>query len=311
MSKKKQGDNPIREEEEQAELESSAETEEESAGEMSDEDEDAALDMEHAVGDEVAEPAEVAAINIDNETAIEADKGVEKHEEEIRGELKVEKGGNKAKKEVQDKKEIVAKTKSKRYLKMSFLVDKTKRYPLEEAVELVKKTSMARFDASVEIHIKLLEKKGKKKGPEDSGRGIFHLPNGLGKELKVVILDEKMADEIFTSKKVNFDVAIAKPDLMQKLGKIAKILGPKGKMPNSKFGTVSDDPEKAREDILSGKVEYKADTGGVIHQMVGKVSWEDEKIKENILSVLQSLPKTRIESVSVASTMGPGVKVEW
>lgn len=278
-------DNPIKESEEEALIESNADTEEETelGVDETDENQLEASEVKKVVGDEASIPAEVAAINTDNETAKEAEKIV----------MSADK-----------------KSRSKRYLAIAEKVDPNKRYSVDEAIELTKNTSTTKFEGSVELHVKLTEKKGKKKGVDELVRGMFSLPHGVGKDLKVVVVTEEMIDEVFKTKKVNFDVAVATPSLMPKLGKIAKILGPKGKMPNPKFGTVSENPEKAKEEIEKGRVEYKADAGNVVHQMVGKTSWDNQKIKENIMAVVQIFPKNRIQSLALTSTMGTGIKVE-
>lgn len=284
----KKEENEIIEAEQEAVIESDSDTEEEAevGMEETDENELEATAIKKAVGDVSAVPAEVAALNTDNETAQEASKNTGKT--------------------VSQKK-----FRSKRYASLSEMVDKGKKYPIDEAIELAKSTSNTKFAASVELHIKISEKKGKKKGTDELARGIFHLPHGLGKALKVAVLDETMIDQIFKTKKVDFDVAVATPALMSKLGKVAKILGPKGKMPNPKTGTVTDDPGKVKAEIEKGKVEYKVDANNVIHQMIGKASWENDKIRENMMVVLQALPKNRIQSVAITTTMGPGIKIEY
>lgn len=248
-------------------------------------------------------PAEVAAVNTDNETAQEATEGKKETKEE-----KKETASSAVKQKPAQGKE---RNRSKRYQEVAKQVQLGQHYPIDEAIELVKNTASTKFESSVELHIKMVEKKGKKKGGEETLRGLFHLPHGLGKELKIIVMDENKIEEIAKTKKVDFDVAIATPQMMPKMGKVAKILGPKGKMPNPKFGTVTDNPEKVQEEISKGRVEYKVDASGVIHQMVGKVSWDAEKLKENILAILQSLAKKNVQSVVLSSTMGPGVRVEW
>lgn len=281
------GENPIVEAEKDALIEGDADTQEEATVGIDDADENEleATEIKKAVGDVSAIPAEVSAINVDNETAQEATKGVQ--------------SANKTK------------TRSKRYLALVEQVDKNKKYAIDEAIELAKATSSTKFEGSVELHIKISDKKGKKKGIDELARGIFNLPNGIGKTLNVVILDEDKIAEIFKTKKVDFDVAIATPSLMPKLGKVAKILGPKGKMPNPKTGTVTDDPEKVKAEIEKGKVEYKVDASNVIHQMIGKSKWENDKIKANMMAVLLALPKNRVQSVSLTTTMGPGIKLDY
>ncbi len=289
MSKKDNAnENPIVEAEKEAMIEADADLQE--ASELgideSDENELEATAIKKAVGDVSGVPAELSALNTDNDTAKEATKNV---------------GLANAQKKIR----------SKRYLSLIEKVEKGKKYSIDEAIELAKSTATTKFEGSVELHIKLSEKRGKKKAIDELARGIFHLPNGLGKTLKVVVLDENMVNEIFKTKKVDFDIALATPALMPKIGKVAKILGPKGKMPNPKVGTVTDEPEKVKAEIEKGRIEYKVDSSNVIHQMIGKASWEDAKIKENMMTILQALPKNRVQSVSLTTTMGPGIKIEY
>lgn len=198
---------------------------------------------------------------------------------------------------------------SKRYEEVSQKVDSTKAYALSEAIDLVKATATTKFEGSVELHLHLTAKKGKKGVEDELMRGVLHLPHGLGKDRKVVILNEETIEQIAKTQKIDFDVAIATPALMPKMGKIAKILGTKGKMPNPKVGTVTDKPEEIKKEIEAGRVEFRQDASRNIHQMVGKVSWETTKLVENIQAVLKTFPANRLASVTVTSTMGPSVKI--
>ncbi len=198
---------------------------------------------------------------------------------------------------------------SKRYEEQSNKVDITKTYPLTEALDLAKATASTKFDSSIELHLHLTPKKGKKGVEDEYMRGIMHLPHGIGKSRKVVILNEDLIEQIAKTEKIDFDVAIATPALMPKLGKVAKILGTKGKMPNPKVGTVTDKPEEVKAEIEAGRVEYRQDASRNIHQMVGKASWDNAKLAENIQAVLKTFTRNRLNNVTVASTMGPGVKV--
>ncbi len=181
--------------------------------------------------------------------------------------------------------------------------------PLIDAVTLIKETATTKFDASVELHLHLTAKKGKKGAEDELMRGMINLPNGLGKSRKVVILDEEMVEAIAKTGKIDFDIALATPALMPKLGKVAKILGTKGKMPNSKAGTVTEKAEEVKKEIEAGRVEYRQDASRNIHQMVGKASWDAPKIAENISAVFSAFPKNRIASATLTSTMGPSIKV--
>lgn len=183
-------------------------------------------------------------------------------------------------------------------------VDLTTPYAKEEAIDLVKKTSTVKFDASVEVHVKLTI---------SNQRGTIVLPSGTGKEKIVKLISAADVEEFVASVeagKLGFDVVVATPDSMPKLAKVAKILGPKGLMPNPKSGTVTDDLEKAKAEFASGRVEYKQDKGNVIHLAIGKVSFDNAAILANLNVLLSALPAPKISSVVLSSTMGPGIKVK-
>ena len=223
--------------------------------------------------------------------------------------------------------------KGKKYLEVSKLVEKGKLYTKEEAVELVKKTAITKFDSSVEIAIRLnLDTKK----ADQQLRGALVLPNGTGKSKKVLVLakgeaaksaQEAGADYVGDSdyltkiEKENwfdFDVMIATPDMMPALGKLGKVLGPKGLMPNPKTGTVTTDVKKAVEDVKSGRIEYRTDSFGNIHALVGKTSFDSDKLIENMKTIITLIIKTKptavkgdyIKNISISSTMGPGVKID-
>lgn len=222
---------------------------------------------------------------------------------------------------------------SKRMTELKAQIDKTKKYPLGEAIELVKKTSTVKFDASVEIHANLgIDPKQS----DQQIRTTVVLPHGNGKEKKIAAFvgpnDEKSAtaagadfvygeEEIQTLKqtgKIEFDIAIATPEMMPKIAVVAKILGPRGLMPNPKTGTVGPDVEKMIGELKSGKVSYKNDNTSNIHLSVGKVSFSDEQLHENITAFLDSLKKVKpsstkgiyIKGLFLTSAMGPSVRLE-
>ncbi len=203
------------------------------------------------------------------------------------------------------KKAVKVKVRSKRYQEVAGMVDKTKLYPLKDAIGLVKKTSLTKFDGTIELHVNLNPLSlGEKK---DYRTGVS-LPHGTGKEVRVVIADEKTIAEIEAGK-INFDVLVAHPTMMAKLAKVARILGPKGLMPNPKTGTVTPDPEKRAKELSSGQVNIKTEPGNpIIHMPIGKVSFDDKDISENVQAVLNALG-SKVSKVSLSSTMGPGVKV--
>ena len=224
------------------------------------------------------------------------------------------------------------KKRSKKYLQALEKVDKSKLYTSEEAIALVKETNVANFDASVEVAIRLnLDTKK----VDQQLRGALVLPNGTGKTKKVLVLtkgdkavDAKAAgadfvgdaDLIAKIEKENwldFDVIIATPDMMPALGKLGKLLGPKGLMPNPKTGTVTTDVVKAVGDVKKGRVEYRTDSFGIVHAIFGKVSFEDQKLLENLNAFINLIIKLKpstakgvyVKSIAISSTMGPGIKI--
>lgn len=220
----------------------------------------------------------------------------------------------------------------KRYLEAAKLIDRSKAYDVQEAIELVKKTNVAKFDATVEVAFRLGVDPKK---ADQQIRGAVVLPHGTGKVRRVLVLakGEKAkeaeaagADYVGDTDYINkiqqgwfeFDVIVATPDMMGEVGKIGRILGPKGLMPNPKTGTVTFDVAKAVNEIKAGKVEYRVDKAGNIHVPIGKVSFDTEKLVENFATIYETILKakpaaakgTYVKNVTVASTMGPGVKVD-
>jgi len=212
------------------------------------------------------------------------------------------------------------------------LVDRTRRYPVEEALQKVKETAYAKFDESVDVAVRL---NVNPKYSDQMVRGACVLPKGSGKEVKVLVFakgdKEKEAKEAGADfvgaedlvEKIQqgwfgFDYAIASPDMMGLVGKIGKLLGPRGLMPNPKSGTVTMDIAKAVKEAKSGKVEFKVDKAGIIHTTIGRKSFSVEDLKENLIAVIETLQKLRpasvkgqyIKGITVSSTMGPGVKID-
>jgi len=234
---------------------------------------------------------EVAAIHEDTETAQEINK------------KETAKKINKPQKSKETKKTRTS-VRSKKYIASAQKFDHSKLYSLSEAVNLVKQISYSKFDATVTLNIKL----SKPKKGEDSIRGAIKLPYGTGKKLEVAIATDELIEKIKNGED-NFDVLVATPDMMPKLAQVAKILGPKGKMPNPKDGTVVDDPKTAQEE-LALMARYRADSGRNLHIPVGKVSWEPKKLEENISAALKALAHLKKESITLSPTMGPGIKIE-
>lgn len=210
-----------------------------------------------------------------------------------------------SKKKGEKKKKAVAKIRSKRYQEVAGMVDRTKLYPLKDAISLVKQTSLTKFDGTVELHVNLNPLSlGEKK---DYRTGVS-LPHGTGKEVKVAIADDTILAEVEAGK-INFDILVAHPQMMPKLAKVARTLGPKGLMPNPKTGTVTPDPEKRAKELSSGQVNIKTEPGNpIIHMPIGKVSFPDKNLIANIEAVLSAL-SGKVAKVSLSATMGPGVKV--
>ena len=198
-----------------------------------------------------------------------------------------------------------AKVRSAKYIKAVEEIDRNKKYDITDALELVKKTTLTKFDGNVEIHIRLQGKSGK----AEQLRGMIQYPHTTGKKVSVVILDEKTIEEITKTGKADADIYLTTPSDMPKVARLAKILGPKGKMPNPKSGTISLDPAKTKAELEGGKGEFKTDSYGIVHQILGKVSAKIEDLAANYKALLVLLPTERITSINICATMGPSVKV--
>ncbi|MBQ7352005.1 MAG: 50S ribosomal protein L1 [Clostridia bacterium] len=224
--------------------------------------------------------------------------------------------------------------KGKRYTEAAKLVDKSTQYSVAEALDLAVKTASAKFDETVELHVKLGVDG---RNADQQVRGVVVLPHGTGKTKKILVFAkgdnadiatkagadfvgaEDMVTKIMSQNWFGFDVCVTTPDMMPVIGRIAKVLGPKGLMPNPKSGTVTTDLAKAIAEIKAGKVEYRLDKNNIVHVMIGKVSFGAEKLNENLTTVMEALIKakpaaakgTYIKSVSVSSTMGPGIRVQY
>ncbi len=221
----------------------------------------------------------------------------------------------------------------KKYVEASKKVEKNTLYTKEEAVKLVKETSITSFDATVEVALNLnLDTKK----ADQQLRGSMVLPNGTGKTKRVLVIakgdaaeaarnagadyvgDTDMIEKIEKENWFDYDVIVAAPDMMAQLGKIGRVLGPKGLMPNPKTGTVTMDTARAVSDIKKGMVEYKTDSYGNVHTIIGKVSFDDKKLLENLNYVVSTIAKAKptvvkgkyINNITIASTMGPGIKVD-
>ena len=223
--------------------------------------------------------------------------------------------------------------KSKRYIANLEQIDKNKTYTIEEAIELVKKTSNSKFDATLEVamNLNLDVKKA-----DQQLRGAVVLPHGTGKSKRILVLskgeqatlaknagaeyvgDVDMITKIEKENWFDFDVIIATPEMMPMLGKIGKLLGPKGLMPNPKTGTVTTDVVKAIEETKKGKVNYRTDSFGNVHGIFGKASFDNVKLVENLKAFIEVILKAKpttakgnyVKNISISSTMGPGIKID-
>jgi large subunit ribosomal protein L1 len=224
------------------------------------------------------------------------------------------------------------KKRGKKYVEALNKIEKGKAYTKEEAVKLAKETSVSKFVASVELAVRLnLDTKK----ADQQLRGAIVLPNGTGKSKKVLVIakgenatkaknagadfvgDVDMLEKIEKENWFGFDVMIATPDMMPLLGKLGKVLGPKGLMPNPKTGTVTTDVEKAVNDVKAGRVEYRTDSFGNIHGIIGNTDFTEEQLLENLNAFMSVLVKAKpatvkgdyIKNISLATTMGPGIKI--
>ena len=220
----------------------------------------------------------------------------------------------------------------KKYVEAAKLIDRAQQYEAAEAISLVKKSATAKFDETVEVHIRT---SCDGRHADQQIRGAVVLPHGTGKSVKVLVfakgtkLDEAQAagadhvggeeliPKIQNDGWLDFDVVVATPDMMGVVGRLGKVLGPKGLMPNPKAGTVTMDVTKAINDIKAGKIEYRLDKANIIHCPVGKASFSEEQLEQNFTALMDAIVKAKpatvkgqyLKSVSLATTMGPGVKV--
>ena len=224
--------------------------------------------------------------------------------------------------------------KSKQYVASSALIEKSKAYTAEEAMKLVVDTAKAKFDETIELHVRLGVDG---RSADQQVRGVVVLPEGTGKNVKVLVIakgdkadeakaagadivgDDDIVQKITTQNWLDFDVCITTPDMMGTIGRCARVLGPKGLMPNPKSGTVTTDVAKAIKDVKAGKVEYRLDKNNNVHVIIGKASFGADRLLANLNAVMGAIIKakpsaakgTYIKSVYTASTMGPSVKINY
>lgn len=223
---------------------------------------------------------------------------------------------------------------SKGYQEAAKLVDKTREYGIDEALELIEKLPKKKFDETVEVHVRLGVDS---RNADQQVRGTVVLPNGTGKTVRVLVIAkgekaeeakkagadfvgaEEMITKIEKEAWFDYDVIVTTPDMMGVIGRIGRVLGPKGLMPNPKSGTITMDVEKAVQDIKAGKVEYRLDKTNIAHMVIGKVSFKSAKLRENFDVLMDALVKAKpaaakgkyIKGVSLSTSMGPGIKVAF
>ena len=223
--------------------------------------------------------------------------------------------------------------KGKKYKKVLDRVERTKRYPLEEALEIMPNISYAKFDESVDVAVRLGVNP---RHADQMVRGAVVLPHGTGRTTRVVVFAkgdkakeaeeagadhvgaEDIVDKIQKEGWLDFDKAISTPDMMGLVGRLGRVLGPRGMMPNPKVGTVTMDVAKAVQEMKAGRVEFRVEKAGIVHAPLGRVSFGAEKIKENLLSLMDLLMKlkpstakgTYVKGITISSTMGPGIKLD-
>lgn len=221
--------------------------------------------------------------------------------------------------------------KGKKYIEAAKLVDRAKEYDPGEAVELVKKTAVAKFDETIELHIKLGVDS---RHADQQVRGTVVLPHGTGKNVRVAVFakeakaqealeagadfaGEDLITRVQKENWLDFDTAIATPDMMGQVGRIGRILGPRGLMPNPKTGTVTMDVAHAVREAKAGKVEYRTDKQNIVHVLIGKASFSEEQLRENLRTIMAAIVKAKpasskgryLRSVTLTSTMGPGIRL--
>jgi len=190
---------------------------------------------------------------------------------------------------------------SKSYQKVMETLDRNKKYSLTEALSMLETLKRSKFDETVELHVNTTEL---------GISGNITLPHGTGKQVRVAIADDDLLAKV-ASGKIDFDILLAKPEMMPKLARVAKILGPKGLMPNPKNATLVKDPEKALENFKKGQVNFRTEMKApIMHLIVGKMSFGAKKLSENIQALIEAIKKEKIRNITLKSTMSPGIKIQ-
>lgn len=227
-------------------------------------------------------------------------------EEEVERLAKIAEEEEKIKQELQQQevkketKKRPKKTRSASYRKAIAKINPDKKYPIKQAVKLLKEISYSRFNGAIEAHINTIKV---------GIRGFINFPHGIGKERKIAIADEQLIKDVAQGS-IDFDILVASPQMMPKLAKVAKILGPRNLMPNPKTGTIADDPHKLAQELKKGKTEYKTEAKfPIIHQIIGRIDFDDDKLIDNFNSLISAIGPNNISSVTLAATMSPGIKI--
>lgn len=270
---------------------------------------DEELEKQQADAAKVRKEAKKARLDEDDESKRAEKQAESDGSEEVVATPAAEEVKEEKKKPKKDKfKKAAQVTRSKSYKEKAELVDKSKNYPLTEAIALLPQLKRAKFDETVEIHLTTTE---------TGVSGTVSLPHGTGKETRVTIangVDQKAIDELIKkieSGTIDFDVLIATPDAMPKLAKVARVLGPKGLMPNPKNGTVTPKPEEVAEKYAGGQINFKTEAKfPLLHIAVGKVSFGDDKIKANVKTVMGAIDKKKIKNATLKSTMSPAIHLD-
>lgn len=238
--------------------------------------------------------------------AEEKEKESKKTEKEQKQLKKEEKKEEKPKEKAEAEKIIQRKRHGKKYRSSKEKIDKTILYEIDEAIDLVKNSSVTKFDSTIDLHLRIDKK-------IENLRGVVNLPAGSAKKKLVLAVTDKNIAEVIEkvkSGKTDFDIMLATPQAMPKLASLAKILGPKGLMPNPKSGTVTENIEETTREFESGKIEFKADKGNNIHISIAKVSFEHDQIKQNLEAVLAAVPIGKVLSAHLTTSMGPSIRVK-
>ncbi len=252
--------------------------------------------------DVIEETVKPVIASEDSETVIASDsEAISTHKADVKQASADAESSSETKKKTKKEKFIKVRTTSKRHKENEVLVSKSTLYPTDKAIETLKKFKVGKFDETVELHVNVKEK---------GVSGQVVLPHGTGKTLRIVVADEAILAEVEKGK-INFDVLVATPSMMPQLAKVARVLGPRGLMPNPKNGTITDKPEEAIKKLSAGQVSFKTESAApIIHVSIGKLSFEDKKLNDNMKAMLTAIGEANIKSAILKSTMSPAIRLE-